>query len=124
MERGGEGETDIKGWEHGADFTEAAGFTQLCDLAAVLPQAGGGWLRNATPGMRVTQAKAPLRDLKDSSCDILWNSITELDVQGFINSEVLNGTSVALQQRKLLEIQEVAISGGSYAKPHIVLAWF
>lgn len=43
-------------------------------------------------------------------------------MQSFINSEMLNGTSITLQQWNLVEIQTVAISGGSYSKPHIVLA--
>lgn len=65
--------------------------------------------------------------LPDLSVFLLWHSVKhdrELDVYSFINSEMLNGTSITSQQWQLLEIYKVLISSKGYSKPHIVLAWF
>lgn len=47
-------------------------------------------------------------------------------MHSFINSEMLNGTSITLYQWKLLEIYKVAISGNSYSNAHsagLILIW-
>lgn len=39
-------------------------------------------------------------------------------MHSFINSEMLNGSSITTEPQQLLEIQKVAIPGNSYLKPH------
>ena len=64
--------------------------------------------------------------LLDLDVCLLWHSVKyyrKLDMHSFINSEMLNGTSITLELWQLLKIRQVSISGNSYSKPHLVLAW-